>query len=537
MKFFDRLRGLFAPAGSREERSRHKAQLAHEAAIERRLEAATQEAYRWARIDRRTKDFQPLNRSADAAISESYNLMHSRIRSECLNNAQFKRIVEALCDLVVGTGIQTFSSPFDPWEDFSDIAVLEAGLRFALESDDLFEQWFEEPKQFDVAGKLSGPEAQRLALSENAQTGDCLLLRCWRDEPGRVSPLCYQTLEREQLDTSQDRPAGPGQNKIITGIELDAFGREIAFYIYDAHPYEESGYSRSTRVPASRVVHLFSITRPSQNVGVTWLHAIGQNNFDRDRFISTELASAAKAALLCLIAKREHPYKSTLGLSDGETDTDNLGNEEIKLGTDPLAIEVGMEEDVSIIESTRPNATAGPFIDILDHDTAGGVGLSYYTMTGRFDKTNYTGFRGALIIEDQHLRPIQNWLGRNLVLPIRREFNALAAARGDLRAIKPSEFVRNQRRYQRFDAIGPGRELLDPENETNAAVGKLRSGLTTLKIECARRGLHWIKVLRQIAMENAVANSLGIVLDFSKGQGGQVDRNTRSTGKANAETE
>jgi hypothetical protein len=42
--------------------------------------------------------------------------------------------------------------------------------------------------------------------------------------------------------------------------------------------------------------------------------------------------------------------------------------------------------------------------------------------------------------------------------------------------------------------------------------------------------LHWIKVLRQMALENRLAKLLGVVLDFSKGQGGQVDGNTRSLG-------
>jgi hypothetical protein len=60
------------------------------------------------------------------------------------------------------------------------------------------------------------------------------------------------------------------------------------------------------------------------------------------------------------------------------------------------------------------------------------------------------------------------------------------------------------------------------------ATGMLRSCLSTLKSECARRGLHWIKVLRQIALENHVLDVLGIALDLSKGQGGQTVGNTRS---------
>ena len=493
-----------------------------------RAPSASREAYRWGRIDRRTEHFQPNGRSGDAAIYESHELMNRRVRSEIINNSQAKRIIQALTDLAIGTGVQTFSSPFDPWMDLREVNVnaLDEGLRFALEADDLFEEWFLEPAQFDAGGKLSGPDMQRLAFSECASVGDALILRCQRNEPGRIVPLCYQILEREQLDTSVDRPSKPGQNKIVNGVEVDAAGREVAFHLFDAHPHDAfapfSAMTKSRRVPASRVIHLYMFRRPSQTVGATWLDAIGQSSFDRDKFIGTELQSAAKAALLALVAKREHPNAGTLGLETEDDNTDEYGNEEVRLGSSPIAVEIGTEESVEMIESSRPTSTANNFIDILDHDIAGGGGISYYTLTGRFEKSNYTGFRGALLVEDAHIRPLQNWFGARQVLPIRREFNAIAAGSGLFKNVSAAEFLKDQRRYQRFDAIGSGRQLLDPQVETEAAAARLRTGLTTLKLECARLGLHWIKVLRQLAIEGRFATALGVTLDFSKGEGGKV---------------
>lgn len=493
-----------------------------------RAATTSRAAYRWGRIDRRTEHFQPSGRSGDAAIYESHDLMHRRVRNEIINNAQAKRIIEALTDLTIGTGMQTFSAPFDPWMDLTqvDLAALDEGLRFALEADDLFEEWFNEPSQFDAAGKLSGPDMQRLAFSECATVGDALILRVQRSEPGRIVPLCYQILEREQLDTSVDQPAGAGQNKIVNGVEVDAAGREVAFHLFDAHPHDDfspfASMTKSRRVPASRVIHLYLFRRPSQTVGATWLDAIGQSSFDRDKFIGTELQSAAKGALLALIAKREHPHSGTLGLETDEDDTDEYGNEEVRLGSSPLAVEIGKDEEVEMVESKRPTATANNFIDILDHDIAGGGGVSFYTLTGRFEKSNYTGFRGAMLVEDGHIRPLQNWFAGRQALPIRKEFNAQAAAAGLYQNVTAAEFLRDMRRYQRFDAIGSGRQLLDPATETDAAASRLRIGLTTLKLECARLGLHWIKVLRQLAIEGRLAQALGVTLDFSKGEGGKV---------------
>jgi capsid protein len=155
------------------------------------------------------------------------------------------------------------------------------------------------------------------------------------------------------------------------------------------------------------------------------------------------------------------------------------------------------------------------------------VGLSYYTLSGRYDQTSYTSVRGALLAEDSHIRPLQNWFASKVALPVRRDIQQQAIALGKLKSVSAEQLLEEPRRYSRFDAIGAGRELLDPEAETNAATGKLRACLTTLKSELARRGLHWIRVLRQVSLENRLLDILGIALDLSKGQGGQAVGNTR----------
>lgn len=505
-----------------------------EQSIQRQVMAATNEAYRWGRLDRRTQHFQPTALSGDAAIYESQDLMNRRVRSEKLNNAQVKHIIEALTDLVVGCGVQTFADPFDPLLDLATLTKedLDDHLRYALESDERYEAWFQEEKYFDVAGKLNGPAMHRLAMSECVETGDAIIIRSHRPRRGTPITLAYQIIEREQLDLSKDRPAGPDQNKIINGIEIDKWGQEVAFHIYDAHPFDDfSGANtagESSRVTADRVIHLYAFQRPSQSIGVNWLHAIGQNNFDRDKFIGAELQTAAKAALLLLVAHFKNLHSGSLGLDDGLDSDDAYGNPELKLGSSPHAIAVTSEDKIELIETARPNDRLEPFMGVLDHDTAGGAGISYYTLSGRYDQTNFSSVRAAKLDEDLHIRPIQAWHASRLAIPIRRDFNRQAIAAGLIKSVSARDLKQSPERFQRFDAMGPGREYLDPEAEYAAAAGRCRSAFSTLKIECGRRGLHWIRVLRQIALENRVADLLKVVIDFSKGQGGQVEKSTRS---------
>ena len=192
------------------------------------LLAASWEAYRLARRDRPYQNHQPYGYSGDAAIIGSHDLMNRRVRDIVRNTAQGKRISTVLTDMVVGSGMQTFAWPFAPSEMFQIVTELESlqsgelgpRLQYALESDDLFEEWSTDPRQFDVEGRLSGPEMYRMMMGEVAQVGNALLVRSFRRNYDMV-PLAYQLIEREQLDQSADRPASENSNKIVGGIELD----------------------------------------------------------------------------------------------------------------------------------------------------------------------------------------------------------------------------------------------------------------------------------------------------------------------------
>jgi capsid protein len=211
------------------------------------------EAYRLARKDRPREHYQPHGYSGDSAIATSQDLMHRRTRDLVRNTAQAKAIITDIVDLVVGTGMQTFSWPFAPAEMFSIVTELEtlaAGelgprLTYALESDDLFEEYSSDPAQFDVEGRLNWPEMQRMLMQESATVGNGLLVRCFvRDF--KLVPLAWQLFEREQLDQTQDRPASHGQNKIVGGIECDGANRAVAYHLVPRSPARIFGISQAS---------------------------------------------------------------------------------------------------------------------------------------------------------------------------------------------------------------------------------------------------------------------------------------------------
>jgi lambda family phage portal protein len=516
----------------------------------REILAESFEAYRLARRDRPREHNQPHAYSGDAAIMSSHGLMNRRVRDLVRNTAQGKRVRLAFQDLVVGTGFQTFAWPFAPAEMFNlaiELQKLEEGeigprLQYALEADDLYEEWSSDPKQFDFEGRLSRMEMERMAVGETVTTGNAIIVRCFKPNY-KIVPLCYQLIEREQLDESMDRDQSDRHNKILNGIEFDKNNVAVAYHVCLDHPHEFFGLSGSSflgnngitatgvgvrrlRIPAERVIDLAAWDRPSSSVGASWYDSTGQTTWDRDNYMGSEIRSAAVDAAFAFVAKLHNgeKYAEEWGFSDGESGSDEDGNRSFKVGQSPVAATIGVGEELQMVRSTRPNKDAAPFLKLLDRDQAGGLGLSYYTLTGDYEGTNFTSTRAAKMDEDLRIAPLKAWFATHVALPMRRDFNAIAAAAGAYQSLRPADFRANIRTYQRFDAIGNGRDLLDPFKEGEARTARLRTGMSTFKEECAKRGQHWIKVLMQLAIEKKVRSMFGIELDITKpGNGGATN--------------
>lgn len=502
------------------------------------------EAYRLARKGRPQENNMPQNYSGTSAILGSYATLDPRVRDLHRNTAQARRIVTCLVDLIIGSGIQTYSWPFAPSEMLqisTELQSLVEGtigprLAYALESDDLFEQWFMDAKEFDVEGRQTGLEMYRMLLGECIQVGNGYMVRKLR-KTYRFVPLAYQLFEREQLDMQYNEVGRNGKNRIIGGIEIDADNRPVAYYFFENHPNDSTSIeNKRTRITADRVIDMALFSRPSAVHGNSWLDAIGQSIYDRDNYMDSEIRSAALAAAFALIHKlKDSATSGNVGFDDGEDDEDEYGNSSVKLGHSPIATTIEPDESVEIVDAKRPNKDAKSFIGLLDHDIAGGTGLSYYSLTGDYAATSFSSTRAAKLDEDMHVTPLQTVFAHRAALPVRRDFNAHAAAAGLFSSVSPSAFKRNQETMQRFDAIGSGRDLLDPEGEIKARIDSLRCGLSTFREECARKGKHWIKVLMQKGLEKRIAPMFGYEFDFSLGGSPPKPAATDKGGSASAD--
>ena len=467
-------------------------------------------AYRGGAITRLTRDWIPAHRSGDAAIRENADLLLRRVRDLFRNEPVIKGACRSLAKYVVGPGIQTYAAAMLDTETLDD--------DWNVESDDLFERWADD--EADIEGRFSWSELQWQHFKQVAETGESLLLKCSDNSPGRSVPLCYQLLESEQLDWTKDWPAGDGRPKTVRGIEYNSRNQPTAYWLYTNHPFDTWGWGaggQSDRIPADRVIHTYLADRPSMHRGVTWFGASVQSMRDIDWYLGNEMTAAAIGALLTLIVKRKTGQGAGIGFLGGPTstagDTDIYGNRNVKLGSGIVA-DLGSEDDIKVAESNRPNRDAAPFLKFLMMLQGMGIGMSYLRMTGDYSQSSYTSARGAHLDDQAYFIVLQNWFGRQVVRPVRRAHNVQAAAFGLYQGLTPAAFQKNSWKYSRFKIQPPGREQLDPERETDAALKRIDGNLSTHEEECALRGKNWRKIAIQRQREMQLFTKLGIVPDL-----------------------
>jgi len=123
----------------------------------------------------------------------------------------------------------------------------------------------------DADGVLDWYGLQALAWNEWKEAGEVFVrLRARRASDGLPVPLQLQLIESEQCPRDYWSTASNG-NAIRAGIEFDAIGRRVAYWMTRSHPGDQSLDLRGNelvRVPADQILHLYRPTRAGQYRGM-----------------------------------------------------------------------------------------------------------------------------------------------------------------------------------------------------------------------------------------------------------------------------
>ena len=134
----------------------------------------------------------------------------------------------------------------------------------------------------------------------------------------------------------------------------------------------------------------------------------------------------------------------------------------------------------------RPNAALDPFLRFMVREVATGVGVSYESLSKDYSKSNYSSSRLSILDDRQAFRVLQQWVIRNFLYPLFRQWFRQASLAGVIR-IKDAASAEDEWLHAcRFRP--PGWQWVDPTKEIAAAIAAVQAGFTTVGDVIAQNG-------------------------------------------------
>jgi len=447
--------------------------------------AILQRGYDAAKTDRTNSRWSTQNRHPDLELQGDADTTRARVRDLIRNNAYAKGILRALLRNVVGVGIKP--QPLTAVEDFN------------RRCEDLWNAWNEEA---DAAGRRSFYEMQQLAYSETHEAGEVLINHVeLPNDRGRVLPFAIELIDADRIAGDHMFPRSINNdtgNAVRRGVETDALGRTVAFWLYNTHPNDVNTYAaRPQRISSESFVHLFKQTRVGQTRGistfapvVSWIKSLGY-------YTDNELqASAVASCFTAAVTTLAGPADGSLGdaTDDDATDSDSNTFEYLQPG---MVARLLPGETIDSINPSRPNVDAGAWISLMIRSMGSGMGVSYERIARDYSQTNFSSNRASDLEDRREFRMDQRWLISRWLKPTWVKFITACVIAGKKGFPSVTQFLADQDTYTKHEWQPPGWEWVDPKRQAEAAQLALQSGLTSHTDELSIQGKSFASVVDQ----------------------------------------
>jgi len=423
----------------------------------------------------------PSGGSADLHARFDLDVLRRQSQSFDRDNGLYRGIINRAVDNILGDGFALQARTSDP--------------RVNQTLEDLWHEWCQDP---EVRGLHSWWNVERVVLRSVLVDGDLAALKL---EDGRL-----QLVEGERIASSK---TALFERRIEQGIELNALGRPVAFYVA---PYDRSGCVNphaAARRNASDVQFIAGLERASQTRGVP----AQVSNFPmfhriNDVCNSEAIAWQLLARFAIMISRENGP---AIGYSESRPDPAKAGQsnpvapERIQEFDEAIIFHAQKGETLSGIDRNLPGANFGTSITMFIRLLGLPVGMPLELVLLDWSKTNYSSARAAL---EQAFRMFGCWqrlLKQRFHAPVYRWKVAQWAAEGRLPVLPDLD---------RHEWISPSFPWIDELKEAEAWGMRIERGLSTqteaLKSVNRDRG-EWLEARKrevQEAIDTAAALNL-----------------------------
>ena len=227
--------------------------------------------------------------SSDSELKTSLKTLRARSRQLANDDDYAKKFFRMVRTNVIGSNGIRLQSIAKQDNDEPD-----EGARVKIEEG--FKNWSKK-NVCEVTGKYSFKDVQSMVMTSVARDGEILVSLARGIDNGFGFAL--QLIEADHLDEMYNTTLANG-NKVKMGVEIDSWGRPVAYWIFKNHPgdilYGQT-YSDRIRIPASDMLHIYMPVRVSQNRGVPWMHTAMARlkmlgGYEESELVAARLASA-----------------------------------------------------------------------------------------------------------------------------------------------------------------------------------------------------------------------------------------------------
>lgn len=442
--------------------------------------------YSGAAVNRLTADWVTSPLSADRELLGDLKLLRARSRELVRNTGLGRQYLRLSVTNIIGAeGVMC-----DPRQKRGD-------RTHDVANDRVRAAWAEWGKRTTCTadGRLSWHGVEKLAVATWKQDGEALIEML----PGFDNPwgLALRFWDADQLDHELNRTAANGLPEIRMGIELNSWGRPLAYHVWRAHPSEYTQNER-VRIPADRMIHLFEPVRAGQTRGVPGLAAVMMEARMLQGYREAELVAARTAA-----AKMGFIQQAS---DDSGLPVDINSSTPAQMDAAPGVIDtLAPGQTFAAWDPQHPTTAFDGFCKAVTRHYAAGAGLSYMSLSGDLSDTSYSSGRIGLLAErdvweDDQQTVIEALHGR--VFGVWLQQAILSGQLPSAYSRAADSIVWRPRRWP----------WVDPQKDLEAAKLGIEQGLTSRTRICAETGQDAYEVMEELAEEEDWAEELGLTL-------------------------
>ena len=407
------------------------------------------------------------NSSADAELSTSLTALRAASRQMMRDASYAKRARTIIVNNVIGPGIGLQAQ----------VKTTRDGL--AARVNDEIEAEYSEwccAESCHTGGALHFSDLERAALGQVVEAGEALVRLHYRALGRSRVPLALELIEAERLASELFDAAIAAQQPgahVRMGIEVDDFGRALAYWFRKRHPGDIRTHGTSIdhyeRVPAADVFHLRIVTRWPQTRGVPWLHTVLRKIDSMDQYSQAEVQAAQADAAQFGTLETEVPDLSGTGaLANNAVEQANDGAKP-ELSIENGAIhELAPGEKLNLHSPHRPNTAIDPFLRYMLREVASGLDVSYESLSRDYSQSNYSSSRLALLDDRDTWRVLQQWWIRTFRLPLHKRWLQQAVLGRVLASVPMEQYGPNPLKFEAVKFKPRGWSWVDPTKEVAA---------------------------------------------------------------------